>query len=239
MIVSNNFQFIFLKTRKTAGSSFEFALSRYLSSNDVITPLSPDEEELRVQMGYVGPSNYLAKFHEDPIRVTLNTFRAKQTYRYWNHISARLARRRLPKEVWNSYTKFTLVRNPYELTISRFFWEKRKPKNNGLDFREWLLSAPGILVANRKITHIGEEFVLDAFLKLEDLSPGFELHENRFSLPPGLGATFASIRAKSESRPPASSIERMFHNFPEGIALVNGVFEDEFERYGYERLGAS
>ena len=39
MIISHKYKFIFIKTRKTAGSSIEYNLSNYLGDDDVITPL--------------------------------------------------------------------------------------------------------------------------------------------------------------------------------------------------------
>lgn len=47
MIISHKYKFIFLKTKKTAGTSFEIALSRYLGEDDVVTPISPECEALR------------------------------------------------------------------------------------------------------------------------------------------------------------------------------------------------
>ena len=47
MIVSHRYRFIFLKTNKTAGASIEIALSRFCDSEDIITPLLPDDELIR------------------------------------------------------------------------------------------------------------------------------------------------------------------------------------------------
>ena len=40
MIVSHKYKFIFIKTRKTAGTSIEYNLSKYLGKEDIITPTS-------------------------------------------------------------------------------------------------------------------------------------------------------------------------------------------------------
>jgi hypothetical protein len=39
MIISHEHKFILLKTRKTAGTSIEIALSRFCGDDDVITPI--------------------------------------------------------------------------------------------------------------------------------------------------------------------------------------------------------
>ena len=44
---------------KTAGTSIEVALSRYLGADDVITPIFEEDEPLRAAPGYRGPQNYL------------------------------------------------------------------------------------------------------------------------------------------------------------------------------------
>src|ERR1044072_9375465 len=47
MIVSHEHKFIFLKTKKTAGTSIELALSALCDERDVITPLAEIDEGLR------------------------------------------------------------------------------------------------------------------------------------------------------------------------------------------------
>ncbi len=59
MIVSHALGLIFVKTRKTAGTSAEIALSRRTGRRDVITRISPTDEELRRREGGAGPQNAL------------------------------------------------------------------------------------------------------------------------------------------------------------------------------------
>ena len=56
MIASHAHRFIFLKTRKTAGTSVEIALSKACGPDDVITVTSPEDEELRTAAGGRGMS---------------------------------------------------------------------------------------------------------------------------------------------------------------------------------------
>ena len=58
MIISHRHRFIFIKTRKTAGTSIEIALSRYCGPSDVITPITLSDEPYRGQFGY-SAQNYL------------------------------------------------------------------------------------------------------------------------------------------------------------------------------------
>ena len=38
MIISNKYKFIFIKTRKTADTTIEYNLSKYLGNDDIISP---------------------------------------------------------------------------------------------------------------------------------------------------------------------------------------------------------
>ena len=57
MIASHAHRFVFVKTRKTAGTSLEIALSRHCGPDDIVTRISPEDEELRAAAGGVGPQN--------------------------------------------------------------------------------------------------------------------------------------------------------------------------------------
>ncbi len=58
MLISHRYQFIFVKTRKTAGTSIEASLTRFCGDTDVITPISLLDEPWRGQFG-VCPQYYL------------------------------------------------------------------------------------------------------------------------------------------------------------------------------------
>ena len=47
MIISHEHKFIFLKTKKTAGTSIELALSQLCGPDDVIPPITDSDEALR------------------------------------------------------------------------------------------------------------------------------------------------------------------------------------------------
>ncbi|WP_293150922.1 hypothetical protein [Okeania sp. SIO2C9] len=51
MIISYRYKFIFLKTKKTAGTSVEISLSRFCGDDDVITPISLEDEAIRKLLG--------------------------------------------------------------------------------------------------------------------------------------------------------------------------------------------
>ncbi len=64
MIVSHKHKFIFLKTNKTAGTSIEIALSKFCGEDDIITRISPKDEQTRRDLGYRGAQNFQAPFRD-------------------------------------------------------------------------------------------------------------------------------------------------------------------------------
>ena len=92
MIISHQFRFIFIKTIKTAGTSIEAYLSPLCGLDDVFTPINPPE------IGHQ-PRNF-TDFH--------------------NHMSAWRIRQAIKPDIWNSYFKFCVERNPWDKTVSDF-----------------------------------------------------------------------------------------------------------------------
>jgi hypothetical protein len=56
MILSHEHKFIFLRTKKTAGTSIELALSELCGPDDIITPLTREDEARRT--GRRGAQNW-------------------------------------------------------------------------------------------------------------------------------------------------------------------------------------
>ena len=113
MIISHKYKFIFLKAQKTAGTSIEIALSKYCGANDIITPVSPEDEKIRRDLGYPGPQNYLSPIRDYGIRdVAKRLLKGERKARFKNHISAKKVKAYIGEQVWNSYYKFCFERNP-------------------------------------------------------------------------------------------------------------------------------
>jgi hypothetical protein len=58
MIASFSRNFIFLKTRKTGGTSIEMALAPHCAPGDIVTPLAPSDERARIAGGAIQARNY-------------------------------------------------------------------------------------------------------------------------------------------------------------------------------------
>jgi hypothetical protein len=54
------------------------------------------------------------------------------------HVNLRQLKMVVPEEIWHSFFKFAFVRNPWDLVVSRYHWEKKGMDCSVSDFREWL-----------------------------------------------------------------------------------------------------
>ena len=103
MIISHTHKFIFIKPTKVAGTSIEVSLSKFCGEKDVITPIT----------------KYLPLFDEDEY-----VHQSQNDAGFYNHMSALAIKNKVGSRVWGTYFKFTVVRNPWDLVVSRYCWEK-------------------------------------------------------------------------------------------------------------------
>ncbi len=131
MVLSHKHKFIFVKTAKTAGTSIEVFLDKYCGENDILTPFAFPESH-HTPRNFRGFFNPIPEIQED-IRVGMFSFKnlrdivkdALIPKKFHHHIPARKIKNRVPKEVWEDYLKFTVVRNPWEKVISGWFYYKK------------------------------------------------------------------------------------------------------------------
>lgn len=138
MIVSHKHKFIFLKTKKTAGTSLELALSRICGDDDILSPLASREEALRTERraqnwrrhGWWGSPRPI--FERRWFKFTATD------YGFYNHMRAAEARALLNDEtVWRSYFKFAFDRNPWDRQVS-FYHQRYRRRQRPPSFEEFL-----------------------------------------------------------------------------------------------------
>ncbi len=114
MIISHKYKFIFIKTRKTAGTSIEVALSRVLDDSDVATKVYPIED------GHF-PRNFVLNGNEIS-----------------SHCSAEFVRTCIGGDTFDSYYKFCVEREPVDKCISHYYMRLRSPSHNeNTKFKNW------------------------------------------------------------------------------------------------------
>lgn len=156
MIVSHEHGFVFMKTRKTAGTSVEIALSRVCGPDDVITPVTDEDEELRRAAGGRGPQHF-----EDPPHLGRRAF---------NHMPVSMVRKMLGRKRFESYLSFAVERNPWDAVVSLYHWRYRDEPAG--DFAAFVASSAVAEFAtkNQRIYRLQGRVAVDRVLRYEDLA---------------------------------------------------------------------
>ena len=229
MIVSHKHRFIFVKNRKTAGTSIEIGLGGICGDHDIITPISPKDERARVELGYRGAQRFnlpLKSWSSSRILKAIRK-RNRKSLQFYSHIPSTEIVNHLPKDVWNNYFKFTVERNPYDKVVSFFFWRNGHKKYKSVaDFIEdgglWGKDGFDLYSINGSIAVDKVYFYEDLDFLEKDLTKRLKL-EQRFELP--------KYRAKSHHRQEAD-----YHKVLDAraIELISEKYAREIDLFGYE-----
>ena len=225
MILCHKHRFIFIKTRKTAGTSIEIFLSRHCGPEDVVTPIQPPVpgHQPRNHQGFWNP---LPELRNQPgrWRATLRELRRRR--KFYNHIPARVLRQRVPPEVWRDYFVFCVERNPWDKTLSHFAMIQERSGGH-LTLDDYL--AQGFFPQDfDKYTDERGNLLVDRVIRYESLAQ--ELREV-FEM---LGVPFdghLGVRAKSDYRRDRRPYQEVYT--PEQREIIAAAFAREIELFGY------
>ncbi len=247
MIVSHRYRFIFIKTRKTAGTSIEIALSSLLGPDDIITPVGPApwDEAYRARMGFMTARNFKRRWHEvrlGDLPASARIACKKLTGRYsvktvwpmafWPHMSASDARRALGEDIWNSYFRFAVERNPWDFAVSLYHWKLRRNPQHRMSLAEYVQRGYPARYANSRLYTIDGEIAVDSLLHFESLDEELDEISAHLGFPRPLSALLASIKAKGgirndpgyRDRFSAPARERISQEFAREISTLGYTF---------------
>lgn len=243
MIVSHTHKFIFIKTRKVGGSSLELAMAKFCGPDDIISPMGPPDEALRRDLGVPGPQNHLMTLTRDSWRYHTPRDMARylltrRPIHFYNHMSAPEIRQYIGAERFDSYFKFTVVRNPYDYARSMYYWKNQDPATRP-SLSDWVVDHYGdIFPINWHIYTEQDRPAVDYTIRYEALSDGLTEVSNRIGLPENLADIMKTIKAKGNKRP-AKAAQRDDRFDDRAIAHIERVSQKEIAEYGYtlDQLG--
>jgi len=207
MIVSHKHKFIFIKTRKTAGTSIEAYFEKYCDKNDIVTPTS-----YCVRTGEYSPRNYNG---------------------FFNHMKPKKIKCKIGDSVFDEYFKFTIIRNPWDKVVSRYYHKPRSHRPVGpRNFKKWLYSVQSKRCF-RKDTQmqyctIGNDFILDDYIRYESMQA--DLKRICFIL--NLEFVTKTLSANSEYRKKRRPYQDYYNEKTKN--KVASKFKKDINYFGYE-----
>ncbi len=160
MYVSHKYRFIFFRTEKTASTSLMRALKAALGDDGI-------ESRQNVP-------KWLGKY--SPVKIGTLQKTLPNKFGLPIHASAAQAKRVLGEEIFNSYYKIAVERNPWDRQISLYHHRRTENKIGNLDFdrdmRSWVYRAMHhTRLCNWDRYAIGENIVADRVVRFENLGP--------------------------------------------------------------------
>jgi Sulfotransferase family len=99
-------------------------------------------------------------------------------------MSAADIRQQIGRDTWDSYFKFTVIRDPFDKMVSGYFFSE-KPQGSEQQlvdgFRDWVRNGGEII--DRHTYTIGGDICMDYFIRYEALEQGIQHVCNELSIP--------------------------------------------------------
>lgn len=210
MLISHRHRFIFVHVPKNAGLSITAALEPFADN----APMTQMRRFLS-----------LLPVKEDP----------KKAFFRW-HTTALQLKRKLPAKVFDGYLKFAVVRNPYDRAVSYYHYLSRNEEHHrhgkvqGMSFRDYLEYDAARIQRGRSQTQlscVGDEtgrVLVDRLLRFETLEQDFA------ELVKTVGLPVDKLPTVNASKKPG---DRSLYADEEARALVERLYADDFEAFGY------
>jgi hypothetical protein len=251
-IICHSHKFIFLKTRKTAGSSIEISLARFCGPEDTVVPPKEGDEygvlprNLRKDPTAAGFSDHVeflrlflrAVVRRKPLRLNKMKDHAYSRYglRIKEHADAARMRAAVGEGIWNSYFKFCIERNPWERLVSFYRW-RSKQLAKPLDFKSFVKAALTADTATQKRVRaihfsnwpfytIEDQPVLDYIGRFERLDEELSFIADKIGIP-----WDGWLPQAKSFGPPANGYHELFDQ--ELRELCEQAFRKEAELFGY------
>ncbi|PIE39711.1 MAG: hypothetical protein CSA53_00120 [Gammaproteobacteria bacterium] len=169
MIVSHRYRFIFVKTHKTAGSSLEMSIGPLSGASDIISHMETNLDS-GVPRNY-GPDGKLGALYSRHklLRKVISRHSPKLGAYYYEHMPAWRIRELVGEEVWGSYFKFCVERNPWDKVVSYYLWKVHGQNRKMLPFEQWIKRKPHRLPTDAELYFDGDHCLMDKVYEFRQL----------------------------------------------------------------------
>lgn len=221
VLVSHKHKFIYLKTKKTAGTSVEAFFEKFCQPD-------PDYQSQHAARELISEDGIIG-------------CRQNGVGKEWRpHMSAGKVSKKVGESIWKSYFKFCVMRNPWDKMVSLYFFQKSQKKKLP-DFKEWLIGLAQKyekhinLIEKRgnpvdgEIYTINGNFVCDSYIRFEKLQQDLQEVCQRLELEVNLDQL---ENYKSGVREAGKSYMDYYDD--ETQKVVSDMFVKEIEHFNYK-----
>lgn len=198
---------LFLKPKKVAGTSFEIALSVSASSQDIITPISLEDELIRIDLKGQLPINWSRQPELESTYISLvqqihrlkksgvvsdelktkrvllkDLINIKGHRLYYNHITPDEIKSNFGNEKFDNALKVTITRHPYEQLVSQAYWLSQGKHRKHIPLNEIideLLLEPA---PNTPYYFNGSQKLCNVYVKMENFEIDVKKLENQIGI---------------------------------------------------------
>ncbi|WP_263834156.1 sulfotransferase family 2 domain-containing protein [Salinibacter sp.] len=238
-IISHKHSFIFIHCRKTAGTSIEASLIRYLGNRDIIKTGLENEP---VKHPIFKTRNITTKFPyiEKSIKkiiIKLSELGLVRTPEWvllnGSHIPAKKISERF-KNPWQNYLKFCVIRNTYDRVISQWRWEVNNIRNKTND-----ISLDRFLDESKKDIKNGYSswytYTIDGEPKMDDYINFDNLnHDLKRILNKKIGINFDGWMPKKKSN---TRREEEFEIKKKHLRRIESIHKNEIDHWNFDVPG--
>lgn len=215
-VISHKYKLIFIRCRKSASTSFQYALSKVSGPYDIISP-----------------------FHDKDID---NSKHAKNNWFYipsrkavfYNHIPAFRVREMIAymdKSIWNTYFKFCFERNPWDRAISEYWHNQRGGAYTGMTLKEFVMHGTFHRFSSWRFytDEERENIIIDKVFKYEEMDEAIKYLIERGNLPEGF--KLSDYRFKGDFRKNHSHYRDLLGE--EERKRIEEIYHREIKEFGY------
>ena len=157
---------------------------------------------------------------------------------YLAHATPRFMKARLPAALWNTYLKFTVVRNPYERLVPVYYYQHKQHLRQFGSFQNFVAKLPEVLQDKRlyngshyipqyHYAYIDDNKVVDIVLQFESLDTDFKKICRLLGKP----LTLAKVNSATSRQRPKGPIASLYS--PDTVRIVQEIYRKDFECFGY------